>query len=125
MARLPTAQEDAALDAMFVTSTTYYLSFNTADPGTTGASEWSGAGASRQAITFSAAASGSKASSNSQTFSSIPLESGGLPYFSLWTTSGLGTGTYLGGGTTSGLSGSLPAGATITVASGATTWAQS
>lgn len=120
MARLPAAQENAALDAMFVTSTTYYLSFNTADPGTTGASEWTGG---RQSITFAAASGGSKASNTAQTFTSIPAEAGGLPYFSIWTASTAGT--YLGGGTTSGLSGSLPSGATISVASGGTTWTQS
>ena len=40
MARLPAAQENTAIAAIFVpTSTTYYLSLNTADPGTTGANE--------------------------------------------------------------------------------------
>ena len=123
MARLPAAQENAALDAMFVTSTTYYLALNTTDPGTTGAGEVTGGSYARQAITFAAASGGSKASSSGQTFTGMPAEAGGIPYASLWTAATAGT--FLGGLTTTGLSGAVSAGSTITVASGATTWTQS
>ena len=37
MSRLPAAQENAGLNAMFVPSTTYYLALFTSDPGTSGA----------------------------------------------------------------------------------------
>ena len=123
MARLPAAQENAALDAMFVTSTTYYLALNSTDPGTTGAGEITGGSYARQAITFAAASGGSKASSNSQTFTGLPAEAGGIPYASIWTAATAGT--FLGGLTTTGMSGAVSAGSTVTVATGATTWAQS
>lgn len=122
MARLPTAQENTGLDALFVTSTVYYLGLNTADPGTTGASEVTGGSYVRQAITFAAASSGSKASGGAdaaQSFTGMPVEAGGCPYLSIWTASTAGT--YLGGGTTSGLSGAISAGSTINFASGAVT----
>lgn len=120
MARLPTAQENTGLDAMFVTSTTYYLALFTTDPGTTGASgEVTGGSYARQTIAFAAAASGSKASNTSQSFTGMPVESGGTPYFGIF--SAVSSGTYLGGGTTSGLSGAISAGSTVTFASGAVT----
>ncbi len=124
MSRITTAQADVGLDAIIVTSTVYYLGLNTADPGTTGASEVTGGSYARQAITFSPAASaGSKASGGTdaaQSFTGMPVESGGCPYFSIWTASS--GGTYLEGGTTSGLSGSISAGSTIDFASGAVTF---
>jgi hypothetical protein len=120
MARLPTAQENTGLDAMFVTSTTYYLALFTTDPGTTGASgEVTGGSYARQTIAFAAAASGSKASNTSQSFTGMPVESSGTPYFGIF--SAVSSGTYLGGGTTSGLSGAISAGSTVTFASGAVT----
>jgi hypothetical protein len=120
MARLPTAQENTGLDAMFVTSTTYYLALFTTDPGTTGASgEVTGGSYARQTIAFAAAASGSKASNTSQSFTGMPVEAGGCPYFGIF--SAVSSGTYLGGGTTSGLSGAISAGSTVTFASGAVT----
>lgn len=64
MARVSTAKLNAALDAILVTATTYYLTLHSADPGITGASEL--AGVTRQPITFAAASAASKASSNSQ-----------------------------------------------------------
>lgn len=123
MARITVAQADAGLGAIFNTATTYYLGLNTADPGTTGASEVTGGSYARQAITFGTASAGSVASggtSASQSFTGMPLESSGIPYFSIWTAST--SGTYLEGGTTSGLSGSISAGSTIDFASGAVTF---
>jgi len=120
MARLPATQENAGLNAMFVPSTTYYLALFTTDPGTTGATgEVTGGSYARQAITFGSATSGSQASTNAQNFTLMPLEASGVPYFGLF--SAATSGTYLGGGTTTGLSGSIPAGSTIAFAIGAVT----
>jgi hypothetical protein len=123
MARIPTAQENTGLDAMFVTSTTYYLALFTSDPGTTGASgEVSGGSYARQSIAFAAASSGSKASNTAQTFTNVPSLSSGAPYFGIFTASS--GGTYLGGGTTNS-STAISAGSTISVASGAITFSLS
>jgi hypothetical protein len=120
MARLPATTENAGLNAMFVPSTTYYLALFTTDPGTTGATgEVTGGSYARQAITFGSATSGSQASTNAQNFTLMPLEASGVPYFGLF--SAATSGTYLGGGTTTGLSGSIPAGSTIAFATGAVT----
>jgi hypothetical protein len=120
MARIPAAQENAGLNAMLVPSTTYYLSLHTADPGTTGASEVTGGSYARQAITFGSASAGVQSSTNSQTFAGMPSESGGCPYAGVWTLAS--GGTYLGGLTTTGLSGAIPSGASLTCATGQTTW---
>ena len=120
MARLPAAKENAGLNAMFVPSTTYYLALFTTDPGTTGASgEVTGGSYARQSIAFGSASAGSQASTSTQTFTSMPVEAGGVPYFGLFTAST--SGTYLGGGTTTGLSGAISAGSTVTFATGAVT----
>ena len=125
MARLPVAQENAALDAQVVTSTTYYLALFTTDPGTTGASgEVTGGSYARQAIVFGTAASaGSKASTTSQSFTGMPAEAGGVPYAALFSAST--GGTYLGGMTTTGLSGAISVNATIDFAVGAVTFTNS
>ena len=123
MARITTAQADVGLDAIIVPATVYYLALNTGDPGTTGASEVTGGSYARQPITFVAASAGSKASGGTdatQTITGMPVEAGCCPYFSIWTT--LTAGTFLEGGTTTGLSGAISAGATITFASGAVTF---
>lgn len=119
MSRLPTAQEDTGLDALFTTSTTYYLALFTTDPGTTGASgEVTGGSYARQAIQFAAASAGSKASSDAQSFTSMPAEAGGIPYLGIFTAATAGT--YLGGGTVSGVS-SVASGDTVSFAIGAVT----
>ena len=108
------------LNAGFVPSTTYYLALFTTDPSTTGSSgEVTGGSYARQAIAFGSASSGSQASTNTQTFTGMPVEAGGVPYFGLFTAST--SGTYLGGGTTTGLSGAISAGSTVTFATGAVT----
>ena len=117
MARLPSAQENTGLNAMFVPSTTYYLALFTTDPGTTGASgEVTGGSYARQAIAFGSASAGSQASTNAQNFTGMPVEASGVPYFGLFTLAS--GGTYLGGGTTSGLSGAISAGSTVAFAIG-------
>lgn len=120
MSRLPATQENAGLNAMFVPATTYYLALFTSDPSTTGAAgEVTGGSYARQAITFGSATAGSQASTNAQNFTLMPLEASGIPYFGLFST--VSGGTYLGGGTTAGLSGSIPAGSTVAFAIGAVT----
>ena len=120
MARLSTSSENAGLNAILVPSTTYYLALFTSDPSTTGASgEVTGGSYARQAITFGSATGGAQASTNAQNFTLMPLESSGVPYFGLFTAAS--SGTYLGGGTTTGLSGSIPAGSTVAFAIGAVT----
>jgi len=120
VARLPAAQENTGLNAMFVPSTTYYLALFTSDPSTTGASgEVTGGSYARQAIAFGSASAGSQASTNAQTFTNMPVEAGGVPYFGLF--SAATSGTYLGGGTTSGLSGAISAGSTVTFSIGSVT----
>ena len=122
MARLPVAQENTGLNAMFVPSTTYYLALYTTDPSTTGASgEVTGGSYARQAIAFGSASAGSQASTNAQTFTGMPVLAGGAPYFGLFTAAS--GGTYLGGGTTTGLSGAISAGSTVTFSIGSVTTA--
>ena len=117
MALLAVASENTAIAAIFVPSTTYYLSLHSATPGQTGASEVSGGSYARQAITFGSATAGTELSTNSQTFTNLPVEASGIPYFGIWST--VSGGTYIGGGTTTGLTGSLPAGISVNFATGA------
>jgi len=119
MALLSVASENTAIAAVFVPSTTYYLSLHSATPGQNGASEITGGSYARQALTFGAASGGSESSTNSQTFTNLPAEASGIPYFGIWSTAT--GGTYIGGGTTTGLTGSLPAGISVNFATGAVT----
>jgi len=119
MALLAVASENTAIAAVFVPSTTYYLSLHSATPGQNGASEITGGSYARQALTFGAASGGSESSTNSQTFTNLPAEASGIPYFGIWSASS--GGTYIGGGTTTGLTGSLPAGISVNFATGAVT----
>lgn len=125
MADLPAASANTMLTAApCVPTTVYYLSLHTATPGTTGANEVTGGSYARQAITFGSPSSGSQASSGvdaSQSFTGMPSEGSGTPFFGIWTLAT--SGTYIGGGTTSGLSGAISSGATINFASGAVTLA--
>ena len=119
MALLSTTAENTAIASIFVPGTTYYLSLHSATPGQTGANEISGGSYARQSIVFGAASGGSEASSTSQTFTNLPAESGGIGYFGIW--SAATSGTYIGGGATTGLTGSLPAGISVNFATGAVT----
>jgi hypothetical protein len=113
MARITTAQADAAQNAVIVPSTTYYLSLHTTDPGTTGTGEGTDG---RKAITFASSSGGSQASNLA---ASWPSAVGGQTYafFGLWTA--ITAGTYLRGGTLTSIT--PPAASTISVASGAIT----
>jgi hypothetical protein len=112
MPDVPSAQADLAQNAILATSTNYYLSLHTADPGTSGSSEGTDG---RQAIQFAASSGGSQASNTSQLWASAV---GGqtYTYFGVWTASS--GGTYKRGGS---LNSAIvpPAAAQITVASGA------
>jgi len=119
MARLSVASENTALSSVFVPGTTYYLSLHSGDPAQNGANEISGGSYARQAIVFTSASAGSESNTASITFTSLPAAAGGLGYFGVWTAST--SGTYLGGGTTTGLTGSLPSGISINFATGAVT----
>jgi hypothetical protein len=117
MARVPNAGLNAALDALLTTSTTYYLSGHTADPGTTGASELSAGGYARQTIVFgTAAASGSKASTTAQTMPNAGTSA--VLYTGIW--SAVTAGTYICGQVmTSGVTAasiSFPIGAVVMTA---------
>lgn len=119
MARLPAANENAAIAAAIVPTTTYYLSLHSADPGTTGANEITGGSYARQAIIFGAASAGVVTSTDAQSFTNLPSESGGCPYFGIWSASTAGT--YEGGGGTTGLSVVIPSGSSVSFAIGAVT----
>jgi hypothetical protein len=117
MARLPTAQENTAIAALFVPTTTYYLALFTADPTTSGASgEVSGGSYARQVIQFGSASSGSEASTDAQNFTSMPSVT--VPYAGIFSASS--GGTYLGG-MQLGSSLTVPSGATVAAAIGAIT----
>jgi|ERR1035437_2293252 hypothetical protein len=111
MPRLPAANESLAIAAAIVPTTTYYLSLHNGDTSTTGANEISGGSYARQAIIFGAASGGVVTSTDAQDFTVMPVETGGCPYFGIWSASS--GGTFEGGGATTGLSGSIPAGASI------------
>lgn len=115
--RLSTANENLAIAAAIVPTTTYYLALFTSDPGTTGASgEVTGGSYARQAITFGAAANGQEASTDAQTFTNMPALAGGVPYFAIF--SAATSGTFECGGTTVGLGGALAAGTPLSFAIG-------
>jgi hypothetical protein len=115
---LPATQANAAMQAMVVNGTTYYLSLHTATPGNTGASEASGGTGpyARQSIVMGAAASGTETSTTAQNFTGMPAVTVG--WFGFWSL--VSSGTYeLGGALTSSLT--VPAGATVAFAIGAVT----
>ena len=116
MSRISITAENLAVQAIVVPATTYYLSLHTDDPGTTGANEVTGGSYARQAVTFGSAAIGVSYSTNLQSFTGMPAESGGVPYFGIWTAST--SGTYLFGGLTTNVGTSFPAGATVSFAIG-------
>lgn len=127
---LPTAVMTALIAC--ITATGAYMGIHTASPSTTGANEivgstmigYSSGGytGTRQSLTWAAFSSPGQISSNSQTFPLLATQAGGIPYFSIWTDTGATShaGTYIAGGPTSGLSGSIPNGANVVFATGAT-----
>ncbi|BEP14809.1 hypothetical protein acdb102_31200 [Acidothermaceae bacterium B102] len=117
MARLPTAGENSAIGAVLTAGTTYYLSLHSADPGTTGASEFTGGGYARQSIVFASASGGSMASNTAQAVANAGTTA--ATYVGIWSAATAGTyliGAALGSSTTA---------ASITFASGAVTFSAS
>lgn len=123
---LPTAVMTALIAC--ITATGAYMSLHTSSPSTTGANELLGSSQSgyssggytgyRKSLTWAAYSSPGQISSNSQTFALLATQAGGIPYFGIWTADD--GGTYIAGGPTSGLSGSIPNGANVVFATGAT-----
>lgn len=90
-----------------------FIALHSATPGTTGASEFSGGGYARQAMTWNAASGGSKTNSGTATFTTAGATA--ATHFSGW--SAVTAGTYgIGGALTSSVTAT-----TITVAAGALT----
>lgn len=123
MALMPNGSLNTGLDAKFPPGAGQYLSLHSATPGTTGASEVTGGSYARQPISWASAASGSKASSNAQSFTGMPAEAGGIPYVGVYSAST--GGTYLGGMATSGLSGAISSGGVVDFASAGVVWTDS
>lgn len=122
LTRLPAAVAAAMLGN--VTTTGLFLSIHSADPGLTGANElvagtaYTAVSGGRPPITWAAASAGVQASNDTQTFAMLVLQAGGIPYVGVWTANS--GGTFLGGGPTSGLSGSIAVSAVVTFTNGLT-----
>ena len=107
-----------------ITTTGLFMSIHSASPGQTGASElvagtaYTLVSGGRPPIGWAAASVGVVVSNTTQTFAMLVTQAGGIPYFGLWTANS--GGTYLGGGPTSGLSGSIPSGASVIFTNGVT-----
>lgn len=104
-----------------MTNTGLFMGINSGNPGNTGANEiapGTGYTGNRQAVTWAAFATDHQTSSNTQTFPLLAVQSGGVPYFSIWTAATAGT--VLTAGPTSGLSGSIPNGANVVFTNGIT-----
>lgn len=96
MARASATAEDNALTGLVTEA--LYFGANTADPGTTGASEATYSSGNRAAITWGSAAAGSIANATSAL--NLNITSGqAVSYFSTWgASSGSGSGGYQIGG---------------------------
>jgi len=88
---LQTAALNAAVDA--IVALTGFASIHTADPGGTGASEVSGGGYARQAVTWTAASNGSRSANATLAFSAAA--STAANFVGLW--SAVTGGTWYGG----------------------------
>ena len=115
MAQFPSAPLTAAMAAAIVPGTTYYLSLHSANPGTTGASEFTGGGYARQAIVFTSA----NPTVNTASISVPNAGTTAATYVGIWTTSTAGT--YMG----SAAMGSSVTAASITFAAGAVSFTTS
>lgn len=100
-----TAELNAVVD--FATSRALYVSIHTADPGSTGASEVTGAPYGRKPLTWAAAASGDATA----TEVTVDVPAGTFSHFGLWPTAT--GGTFRGGGALTN-AGGTPEAATYT-----------
>jgi hypothetical protein len=104
-----------------ITTTGLFMSIHTASPGTGGANEIAystGYTGNRPAIAWAGFSTDHQTSNNTQTYPLLAIQASGIPYFGLWTAAT--SGTYLTGGATSGLTGSIPSGANVTFTSSVT-----
>jgi hypothetical protein len=115
MALLGTGAANSAIAAVLVPGTTYYLSVNSASPGTTGANELTGV--TRQAVTFTTATAGAESNVAS---AAVPNPGTvAATHCSVW--SAVTAGTFLVGAAL----GSSVTAASITFAAGAATFTAS
>lgn len=118
MARASSTAEDNALTGLLTDA--LFLGINTADPGTTGASEVAGGSYTRVAITWGAPAAGSVANATSVLNVAIPATTT-VDFFSTWgAVTGAGSGGYQIGGALSSTITFVTAG-TLTIAIGGLT----
>lgn len=96
MARASAAAENAAVNG--ITAVGLYLSLHSADPGTTGASEITGGGYARQAITWGAASGGTATNTGALSFTVAAATT--VAYVGVWSAATTGT-YYVGAATTS------------------------
>jgi hypothetical protein len=94
-----TANRNAELDALlravaFTGAAALFLSIHTADPGNTGANEYTAYSGTRPSVTFAAAASAASASTNQQDFTGMGATV--ITHVGLW--SAASGGTFQGGG---------------------------
>ena len=127
---MTTTVATAVLNA--ITTTGLYVSIHTASPANTGANEIvagtgytgvsDGTSTGRPKTTWGAFTTDHQTSSATLTYALLATQASGIPYFGLWTDTGATshTGTFLFGGPTSGLSGSIPSGANVTFTSSIT-----
>jgi hypothetical protein len=107
-----------------ITTTGLFMSIHTASPSNTGANEivagtgYTAVSGGRPPMTWGSVSSGVVTTNDTQTFAMLVTEGGGIPYFGIWTANTAGT--YIFGGPTSGLSGSIPSGANVTFTSSVT-----
>ena len=107
-----------------ITTSGLFMSIHSASPSNTGANElaagtaYTAVAGGRPPISWGSVTNGVVPSNDTQTYALLSTQAGGIPYFGLWTAST--SGTYLTGGATSGLSGSIPSGANVTFTSAVT-----
>lgn len=107
-----------------ITTTGLYMSIHSATPGNTGANElvagtaYTLVSGGRPPLAWGSVSSGVVTSNDTQTFAMLLTQSGGIPYFGIWTANS--GGTYLFGGPTTGLGNSIPNGAVVTFTSSIT-----
>lgn len=114
----------AAVMLFTLSSVGVFMSIHSASPGNTGANElasgtaYTAVSGGRPPISWASITTGVQVSNDTQTYAMLVTESGGIPYFGLWSANTAGT--YYFGGPTSGLSGSIPSGANVTFTSSVT-----
>jgi hypothetical protein len=107
-----------------ITTTGLFISIHSASPSNTGANElvagtaYTAVSGGRPPVTWGSVTTGVVTSSDTQTYAMLVTQAGGIPYYGIWTANTAGT--WLIGGPTSGLSGSIPSGANVTFANGIT-----